>query len=479
MSYTPTIGLEIHAELKTETKMFCNSRNDARETRANVNVCPVCLAHPGTLPVINREAVRSVLRVGCALGAQLADYTEFDRKNYFYPDLPKGYQISQYEFPLVSGGELAGIKITRVHLEEDTASSVHDVQAVATHIDFNRSGMPLMELVTEPVIHSAEEAGTFGRELQLLLRYLDVSDADMEQGQMRLEANISLSNSDTLGTKVEVKNINSFRAMERAIQYEIKRQTEVLKTGGTVIQETRGWDDVGQKTFSQRVKEVAADYRYFPDPDLPSLKLSEIPDLRADILRATLPELPNARRSRYASWGVKPADAEQFVQYPTIGDYFDTVSRLKENDAVFAQRAANYIANDLVKLIRDKESSDASAESVIPISPERFATIIDMLAADKISSRVAKDLLALTLTDERDPEEIARENNLFSSSDSSELDAVISGVLQEHASVVADYKAGKAAALQFLIGQCMRILKGAADPAKLKKAIEDAISATS
>src|SRR3989344_425367 len=229
--YVPTIGLEIHAELKTQTKMFCNSKNDAHEARPNVNVCPVCLAHPGTLPVINREAVRQVLRVGVALGGTLADYTEFDRKNYFYPDLPKGYQISQYEYPLVSGGELCGVAITRVHLEEDTASSMHDETTSETLIDYNRSGVPLMELVTEPVIHSAKEAGDFARELQLLLRYLNVSDANMEKGEMRVEANISVAratdteatrNENTeqggkkLGTKVEVKNLNSFRSVERA-----------------------------------------------------------------------------------------------------------------------------------------------------------------------------------------------------------------------------------------------------------------------
>src|SRR3989338_3262840 len=306
--------------------MFCNSKNDAHETRPNVNVCPVCLAHPGTLPVINKEAVRHVLRVGLALGAKLADYTEFDRKNYFYPDLPKGYQISQYEYPLVSGGELCGIAITRVHLEEDTASSIHDDETGATLIDFNRSGMPLMELVTEPVIRSAEQAGKFGRELQLLLRYLDASDADMEQGQMRLEANVSVSDSEKLGTKVEVKNINSFRAMERAIAFEITRQTEVLKRGEKIVQETRGWDDAKQQTFSQRVKEVAADYRYFPDPDLPSLKLSELPEFSKEVLSHSLPELPEARRARYATWGIKAADAEQFVSYPHLGAFFAEVA---------------------------------------------------------------------------------------------------------------------------------------------------------
>lgn len=468
--------MEVHAELKTATKMFCDSKNDAHETRPNVNICPVCLAHPGTLPVINKEAVKHVLRVGIALGSELADYTEFDRKNYFYPDLPKGYQISQYEFPLVSGGTLAGVQITRIHLEEDTASSVHDSQTGATLIDFNRGGMPLMELVTEPVIHSAEEAGKFGRELQLLLRYLGASDADMEQGQMRLEANISLSDTDKLGTKVEVKNINSFRAMERAVAYEIKRQTEILSKGEKVIQETRGWDDAKQQTFSQRVKEVAADYRYFPDPDLPSLKLSEIEEFSRENLSKTLPELPDARRARYSSWGIKPADAEQFVQYPRIGGFFDAVAARKTGDSAFAQRAANYIANDLVKIIRDTDSRDSELSAEIPVSVEHFAKIIDLIGAGKISSRVAKDLLVMTVAEKRDPELIAAEKGLFQTSSAADLGPTIDAILTEHASVVADYKGGKEAALQFLFGQAMKALKGAVDPATLRQALIDAIA---
>ena len=288
--------------------MFCSSKNDPDETRPNANVCPVCLAHPGVLPVVNREAVRHVLRVGVALGGALAGYTEFDRKNYFYPDLPKGYQISQYEYPLVSGGELSGVAVTRVHLEEDTASSVHDESTGATTIDFNRAGVPLMELVTEPVITSAKQAGAFARELQLLLRCLGASEANMEKGEMRVEANVSVApaqgapalsapaqgptfkgfprsdlkagaswaeadRSGALGIKVEIKNLNSFRAMERAVEHEIKRQSALLERGGTVLQETRGWDEAKHATFSQRVKEGSADYRYFPDPDIPALPL--------------------------------------------------------------------------------------------------------------------------------------------------------------------------------------------------------------
>lgn len=475
MAYKTTIGLEVHAELKTKTKMFCASKNDAHESRANVNICPVCLAHPGTLPVINKEAVRHVLRVGTALGAKLADYTEFDRKNYFYPDLPKGYQISQYEFPLVSGGELSGVAITRVHLEEDTASSVHDESTGATLVDYNRSGMPLMELVTEPVIHSAEEAGRFGRELQILLRYLGASDADMEQGQMRLEANISVSETDTFGTKVEVKNINSFRAMERAVAYEVKRQIELLSRGGEVIQETRGWDDAKQQTFSQRVKEVAADYRYFPDPDLPSLKLSEIPEFDRAVLAASLPKLPVQRREHYLSLGLKATDVEQFVYYPQLGDYFDEVIKSHHGDAGFVQRTANYIANDLVKILRDTEERDTEIKADIPISATYFEKIMDMIGANKISSRAAKDLLTLTANEKTDPEGLAAKHNLFQSTSTSDLSPIIESLIAEHAAVVSDFKNGKAAALEFLVGQGMKALRGAADPALLRRLISEMV----
>ena len=258
MTYYPTIGLEIHAELKTKSKMFCGCLNNPEEKKPNVNICPVCTAHPGTLPVINKKAVENVVKVGLAIGANIADFTEFDRKNYFYPDIPKAYQISQYKFPIVSGGKLEGVDITRIHLEEDTATSKHD-RGNYSLVDFNRAGVPLMELVTEPVIHSIKQAGDFGRELQLLLKYLGVSGANMEKGEMRVELNISISDdANKLGTKVEVKNINSFRAMERAAEYEIKRMSKLLDEGkgDEIVQETRGWDENKQITFSQDRKSV-------------------------------------------------------------------------------------------------------------------------------------------------------------------------------------------------------------------------------
>lgn len=477
--YEPTIGLEIHAELKTHTKMFCCSKNDADATEPNVNICPVCMAHPGTLPVINREAVRQVLRVGLALGAELADYTEFDRKNYFYPDLPKGYQLSQFEFPLVSGGELAGVQITRIHLEEDTASSMHQ-EGVGTTIDYNRAGVPLMELVTEPVIKSAEQAGAFARELQLLLKYLGASNANMEKGEMRVEANISIAPAGERGTKVEIKNLNSFRAMERAVEYEIRRQTAVLEKGENVIQETRGWDEGKQSTFPQRIKEGSADYRYFPDPDLPSLKLSELPDMSRQALAETMPELPWERRERYLNLGIKADDAQLYVQDSLIGGFFEEVIPLFEGDNIRILLASNYIANDLVSAVRrtsnrqengrDAEKRDTEYQATMQVSAGNFKEIIDMVAEKKISSRVAKDLLLDCMQSGKDPMALASEKGLFNAT-ATNIEGIVDGVVEKNASVVSDFKAGKAAALEFLVGQCMKALRGAGDPEALREAL--------
>ncbi|MBU2109928.1 Asp-tRNA(Asn)/Glu-tRNA(Gln) amidotransferase subunit GatB, partial [Patescibacteria group bacterium] len=383
MKYKPTIGLEIHVELKTKTKMFCNSLNDPNEKRPNVNVCPICMAHPGTLPVINKEAVKKVLIVGKALVGKLADYSRFDRKNYFYPDLPKGYQISQFKHPLVRQGELkiknqkSKIKINRIHLEEDTARLVHEPSpdlasgeqysgsdAVRgsergnTLVDFNRAGVPLMELVTEPDIKLGEEARKFAEELQLILRYLDVSDADMEKGEMRVEANISLQTtydvgkandivSRLLGTKVEIKNLNSFRAVERAINYEIERQSELLDNDKKILHETRGWDENKQKTFSQREKEESHDYRYFPEPDLPPLLITD-----DWLLTTQLPELPQQKRERFKKeYEIKDEQIEILVRNKKLADYFEKIVSCLcleiESPNGLIQLAANYLITDL------------------------------------------------------------------------------------------------------------------------------------
>lgn len=468
-SFRPTIGLEIHAELKTQTKMFCDSKNDPEETRVNSNVCPVCLAHPGTLPTINKEAVRHVLRVGTALGGTLADYTEFDRKSYFYPDIPKGYQISQYEYPLVSGGSLNNVEITRVHLEEDTARSTHakDVSLV----DFNRAGVPLMELVTEPVIHDARSAGDFARELQLLLRTLGASDANLEKGEMRIEANISVSNSDTFGTKVEVKNLNSFRSVERAIEFEIERQIALIESGGQVTQETRGWNEDTQETFHQRFKEGSADYRYFPEPDLPKLVLSDMPEFTTATIVNSLPELPWERRARYEQLNIKAEDIAYITGTLVRSSFFDEVVALIKADVARLVLAVNYFTSDLAGIFAKRGS-----ETFELVSPEKFVKLINMIADNKLSSRGAKDVLAVLVETGADPEDIAKEHGLAQISDPESLRTAIQAVIAEHETAVSEYRKGKEASLQFLIGASMRATKGAGNPALIREILVQELS---
>lgn len=466
--YTPTIGLEIHAELKTKTKMFCNSANDPHHGEPNVHVCPICMGHPGTLPVINKAAVKHVLKVGVALGSELATYTEFDRKNYFYPDIPKAYQISQYLYPLVKGGTLNSVQITRVHLEEDTARSLHD-QGDGSIIDYNRAGVPLMELVTEPVIHDAKTAGDFARELQLLLRTLGVSDANMEKGEMRVEANISVSNSDTFGTKVEVKNLNSFRSVESAIEYEIERHIQVLEEGGTIVQETRGWDESKGKTFSQRVKESAHDYRYFPDPDIPKLDISKSDELSLSRIALEMPELPEIKREKYRNLGLAIEQIEIILSDPEIVVFYESAISFNQKNSDIARLLANYLITDLLqKLNNSKEISACSAKN--------FATLIELISDSLITSRVAKDLLKEAVIDGVDPKTLATDRGLLQSSSEDSLLPIVKEIIANNPTVVAEFKSGKDASLQFLVGQGMKLSRGSANPIVLAELIRKSVS---
>jgi len=479
--YKATIGLEIHAEMKTNTKMFCSCKNDTEEKKPNVNICPICTGQPGTLPVINKQAVKNVLKMGVALGAKLADFTEWDRKNYFYPDIPKGYQISQYKYPLISGGKLNGINITRIHLEEDTAKSSHD-QGDFSLVDFNRAGVPLMELVTEPELHSGKESADFARELQLLLQYLGVGDANMEKGEMRIEANISVSTTDKLGTKVEVKNINSFKAVEKAVAYEIERHIQVLESGGKIVQETRGWNEDKQATFSQRLKEDSHDYRYFPDPDLPKMKISEISEFSVENLQKELPELPWEKRERYEKdYGIKAVDVEIFTRPGIISTFFEKVCGDFSGDKNLVKLASNYIISDLLGLMKNvqekaQENSLRLTEDLIaPRNPlgfledKNFASLIKMVAESKISSRGAKDILKMMFEKGGNPEEIANKEGLIQKSDLGELEKIAGQIIIDNPKVVADYKAGKEVALMSLVGQGMKATKGSANPQVLKE----------
>lgn len=464
--YTPTIGLEIHAELKTQTKMFCNSKNDADETRPNVNVCPVCMAFPGTLPVVNRQAVHQVLRVGTAMNGIIADYTEFDRKNYFYPDLPKGYQISQYQYPLVSGGMLNGVQITRIHLEEDTARSQHAGDGYSV-VDFNRAGVPLMELVTEPCIHDATTASAFAKELQMLLRTLGAGDANMEKGEMRVEANISVSRDATLGTKVEVKNLNSFKSVERAIAYEVGRQIALLESNGMVVQETRGWDEQKEETFSQRVKENSEEYRYFPDPDIPKFRLSKIAAFTHEELRKSLPELPWEKRNRLTALGLSKEDVDVLLVDPIYSAIYSN-----ELEPIADEKVRKAGINFLMSDIRGRNPSKPSLANL----SGTFASAMPMYARGDLSSAGLKSVFSEILEHGGDPETIAKEKGLIQIQDTALIEKIVDDVIAENEKVAHDVKAGKEAALKFLIGQGMKRSKGSANPTELERILKQKLS---
>lgn len=521
MAYEPIIGLEIHTELLTKTKMFCDCLNDPDEKQPNKNICPVCLAHPGALPTINKKAVESVIKAGLALGSRIPEFSKFDRKNYFYPDLPKGYQISQYDEPLCRGGKLKlyfsedpeerlkEIEITRVHLEEDTGKLIHPEDKKSTLVDFNRAGIPLMELVTEPVIHTGREARLFAQGLQLLLRALGISEADMEKGQMRCEVNISLtpvsnlkSQNQKLGTKVEVKNLNSFKAVERAIDFEIQRQVEILEKGEKVIQETRGWDSIQEITYSQRIKEEAQDYRYFPEPDLSVLHLHSLTKegglFDLEKMKLELPELPWDKKKRIIQDAIKRQDAtvhlgsldlrvsvlppniittaNVLIQDKELDAWFEAVLRKAPKDLdeskKFNPLARNYFITDLRGLMKKENIGTDN----LKILPSQFASLIQLLVENKISSRIAKDILSEMFYSGKDPEKLIKNRGLEKISDEQTLVFVIDEVIKNNLQAVDDYKKGKENAIQFLVGQAMAKLKGAADPKELEKLIQDKIA---
>ena len=473
-TYYPTIGLEIHAELSTASKMFCACKNDPFASAPNVNICPVCMAHPGAIPVPNIAAMKTTARVGLAIGGTIADFTEFDRKSYFYPDIPKGYQISQFKYPIVSGGELAGMTVTRIHLEEDTATSKHD-RGDYSLIDYNRAGAPLMELVTdahtfETVDEAAKTGANFGREYQMLLQYLGASEANMEKGEMRVEVNFSISpDKSKYGTKVEVKNLNSFRSAERAIRYEAERMQRLYEAGreSEIVQETRGWDEQKGVTFSQRTKETAADYRYFPDPDIPKFMLSEIFDLAA--MRAELPELPKQKRERYAKdYGIKAEDIETYVNDHELGLWFEKVAAMLGTPEK-TKTASNYITNDLVGL-------KVTVENFTLPSPENFAKLIEMNADAKINSAATKKILGMIVVKDQDPEAVATAEGMLQTNDEGALKEIAQKIVDANPAVVATYKGGKENAMMSLVGQIMKETKGSANPALVTKILKELLA---
>src|SRR3989338_1130224 len=477
-TYKPTIGLEVHVELRTNSKMFCSCPNDPNEKRPNQNICPTCMGHPGTLPVANEEAIKKVIKTGFALNCEIATESKFDRKNYFYTDIPKGYQISQYDMPLCGKGflEINGRKIgiTRIHLEEDTGSSLHPEGADYSLVNYNRAGVPLMELVTEPDITSGKEASDFAKELQLIFKYLGVSDADMEKGLMRVEVNISVSKTKKLGTKVEIKNLNSFKVVEKSIDFEIARQTELLESGGDgspvglrprVAQETRGWNDEEEETFSPREKESAHDYRYFHEPDLPPLHFDHE---YLQKIKGEVPELPQHKRLRFAKqYGLGERPIEVFVANKDLSEYFEKVASEGQEKSLY-KLAANYLISDVQGLLGNTEF----VEETFKITPENFAEFIAMIHKGDINSKTAKMVLLEMFNTGVDSSHIVESNNWGQMKDDGQLEAVVKKVIDANPKVVADYKAGNANVLQFLAGQVMKETRGTANPQKVQELLK-------
>ena len=465
MIYEPVIGLEVHAELLTRSKMFCGCEVvDSITAKPNRYICPVCTGQPGALPVLNKKAIELAIRVGLALGCEIHTESIFARKNYFYPDLPKGYQISQYDQPLATDGKIqietqAGtkeIRIRRVHLEEDTGKLSH--ADGHSFIDYNRSGVPLLEIVTEPDMRSAEEARVYATKLHAILRYLDVNSGDMEKGVIRFEANVSVreAGSDQFNTRTEIKNLNSFRALTQGTEYEIKRQSEIYSMGGTVEQETLGFNEVTGKTYSQRGKESAHDYRYFPEPDLPPLVLDSA---WVEAIRASLPELPEAKTRRFVErYELKPQDARLLTSDKALADYYEAVvAKSKSSPKI----VSSWIAGEFLRYLNDL-SIDLTK---IPVLAEDLANVIDLVTERTISGNAGKVVLGEMFRNGGKPEEIVKEKNLAQVSDEGFIQETIGKVLSENSREVEQYLAGKETLLQWFMGQVARATKGKADPA--------------
>jgi aspartyl-tRNA(Asn)/glutamyl-tRNA(Gln) amidotransferase subunit B len=460
--FESVIGLECHVQLATASKMFCGCASDYAGAPPNTHVCPVCLGMPGVLPVINRKAIEYTLLTGLALNADIPEATKFDRKNYPYPDLVKGYQISQYDLPLVKGGwlevappdgEARRIGLERVHLEEDTGKLTH--VPGGSLVDFNRSGVPLMEMVSQPDLRTPAEARAYLLKLRAILRTLGVSGADMEKGQLRCDVNVSIRpvGQRELGTKVEIKNLNSFRSVQRSLEYEIARQVEASQRGERIVQETRGWLEDRGVTATQRTKEEAHDYRYFPEPDLPPLFVERA---WLDELRARLPELPDARRARYMQmFALNAYDSEQLSTDAVAADLFEgTVGAGAD-----AKKAANLILNDVARA--RPESSALSATDLAP----RLAKLIAMVDAGTLSSSASRQVLPHLVLDGKEPAAVMEELGLAQVSDSGALEAAVRSAIEANPAAVADYRAGKVTAINFLKGQVMKATRGAANPA--------------
>ena len=467
MKYEAVIGLEVHIQIRTRTKVFCGCRNGAGE-EPNVNVCPVCLGYPGSLPVMNAEAVRKTIIAGMTCGCAIARYSKWDRKNYYYPDMPKNYQISQYDLPICEGGEIPiegkgfsgkplttrNIKLTRIHLEEDVAKSTH--LGKYSGIDYNRAGTPLMEIVSEPDMHTADEAYAYLTALKQAMQFAGISDCDMEKGQLRCDVNISVrpAGDTKLGTKIELKNLNSFRAIHRSIDYEIDRQIEACEEGEPLYQETRRWDDEAGMTTVMRTKENAHDYRYFPDPDLMPVTVT---DEQLDAIRADLPEFPWTRRQRFVEqFSITPYDAEVLTAEKPLADFFEKAAENVKN----AKTVANWIQTELLAVL----SKDSASITDSPISADHLGELVTLIEANTISGKIAKKVFAEMLICDKSPKVIVKEQGMEQVTDTGAIEGMVDEAIANNPKPVADYQAGNTKAIQSLVGQVMKASRGKANP---------------
>jgi len=478
MEYEAVIGLEVHVQLKTDSKMFCGCSTQFG-SEPNSQVCPVCLGLPGVLPVMNEKAVLYTIRTGMMMGCSISRFSKFDRKNYFYPDLPKDYQISQFDKPLCLGGKLdidvegsggKTIGITRIHLEEDAGKLFHLDDKGVSGVDFNRTGIPLMEIVSEPDMRTPEEAFAYLKALRQIITYLGVSDCNMEEGSLRCDANVSVRpvGETKLGTKTEVKNLNSFSNVRRALEYEIERLTCCAKSGERIVQETRLFDADTQKTFSMRSKEEAHDYRYFPEPDLVPVTMTEE---RLEEIMRSLPEMPAVRRARYAAqYGLSDYAAGVITSEKAVADYFDACAALCP-DAV---GIANWVMGDLM---RDLNAAGTSI-SASPVTPKMLTDMLALIQNGTISGKIAKDVFALMFKSGKEPAVIVKEQGLVQISDEGAIVQIVREILGKNPSVVQDYRGGKAQALGFLVGQVMKATKGKANPQLVNKLLSEELRKT-
>jgi aspartyl-tRNA(Asn)/glutamyl-tRNA(Gln) amidotransferase subunit B len=475
--YYPTIGVECHVQLKTKTKLFAGVDNDARDAEPNTLISPICLGMPGALPVLNGKAVDLAIKAGLALRAEIAEISHFDRKHYFYPDLPKGYQITQFERPVVGmgvveapleDGSFVTVRITRAHLEEDAGKSTHPAGADYSLVDLNRAGTPLLEIVSEPDIHNAAEAKAYAHELYLLMKYAAVSDVDLYHGNMRFDVNVSVSDDiNKLGTRSETKNLNSFKSVEKAVECEIARQIELLEKGQAIVQETRGWDDAKQKTFSQRTKEDAHDYRYFPDPDIPPITISKS---RVALVAEEMPLLPAALRERFGNLGLETAQINSILEDTELAEIILYLS--DAHDQKTAKTIANWCLGELQRQVTDAKLTWSQISKALSL----LVKLASMVDSAELSSSAAKEILNEVIVEKKDPEELAKAKNLTQVSDESELVMIVEQVISENPKAEEDVRNGEMKAIGFLVGQVMKASQGRANPAKVQELIKKQLS---